>query len=362
MPVVAFILALIVGAVVIWVSEVVVAGGAFDVFAPIDAYVALFRGALGSFNGIVNTLVFATPLLLAGLGVGLAFRAGLFNIGANGQFLIGALTAVAVGTAVQDLPSVVAIPLALLAGILGGAAWGFIPGILKATSGAHEVVTTIMLNFIAIGIVAAVVSGPLDQAASPSPITDDVGNAALPIIFGRNGHIGILLALLAAFGVHWLLFRMTLGFEIRAVGANPDAARAAGMRPAFITVLTMVLAGSLAGAAGAAVLLGVTHQMTASFGTSVGFDSIAVALLGRSSPLGIVFAALLFGAMRAGAPLMQITAGIPAELVDVLQAVILLFLVATPFLLKRWNIGGSVTAASGETTITKSYGGGTSSV
>jgi simple sugar transport system permease protein len=362
LPVIAFILALIVGAVVIWVSEVVVAGGEFDLLAPVDAYVALFRGAVGSYTSIVNTLVLTTPLLLAGLGVGLAFRAGLFNIGATGQFLIGALTAVAVGVAVKDLPAVVAIPLALIAGILGGAAWGFIPGFLKARSGAHEVVTTIMLNFIARYILAAVVSGPLDVGSSPSPITDDVGNAALPIILGRNGHTGILLAVLAAVAVHWLLFRMTLGFEIRAVGANPDAARAAGMRPAFITVLTMVIAGALAGAAGAVVILGVSQgNMQASFGTSVGWDAIAVALLGRSSPLGIVFAALLFGAMRAGAGTMQITAGTPSELVDVLQAVILLFLIATPYLLRHWNIGG-VTTATGETTITKSYGGGTTSL
>ena len=215
-----------------------------------------------------------------------------------------------------------------------------------------------MLNFIAIGLVAAFVSGPLDMGDTPSPITDDVGNAGLPVILGRNGHFGIVIALLAAVAVHWLLFRFNLGFEIRAVGANPDAARAAGMRPAFIIVLSMVIAGGLAGTAGTVVLLGVTQHMTASFSTSVGFDSIAVALLGRSNPLGIVFAALLFGAMRAGAPLMQINAGIPRELVDVLQAVILLFLVATPFLLRRWNLGS---IASGETTITKSYGGGSGS-
>ena len=211
----------------------------------------------------------------------------------------------------------------------------------------------------AIAVVAAAVSGPLDVPGSPSPITEDVGNASLPILIGRNGHAGIVLAILAAVASYWLLYRLTLGFEIRVVGANPDAARAAGMRPAFIIVLTMSIAGALAGAAGAVVLLGVTHSMTASFGTTVGFDAIAVALLGRSNPLGIVLAALLFGGMRAGAPLMQITAGIPAELVDVLQAVILFFLIATPYLLRRWSrlreLGDSV--ASGETTITRSYGG-----
>jgi simple sugar transport system permease protein len=161
-------------------------------------------------------------------------------------------------------------------------------------------------------------------------------------------------------GVHWLLYKLTLGFEIRAVGANPDAARAAGMRPAFVIVLTMGIAGALAGTAGAVVLLGVTHSMTASFGTTIGFDSIAVALLGRSNPLGIVLAALLFGGMRAGAPLMQISAGIPAELVDVLQGVILFFLIATPYLLRRWSRGRVIgpSVASGETTITRTYGGG----
>jgi general nucleoside transport system permease protein len=360
LPLIAIGLALVAGAVVIWVSVLIVPGAEFDLLLPLDAYSALFQGALGSFRAIVNTLTFAAPLLLAGLGVGLAFKAGLFNIGATGQFLVGALGAVAVGTAVQDLTPFAAIPAALVAGLLAGAGWGFIPGALKATSGAHEVVTTIMLNFIAIAIVAAVVSGPLDQPGSPSPITDDVGNAALPIILGRNGHVGIVLAILAAFATSILLYRLTLGFEIRAVGANPDAARAAGMRPAFITVLTMSLAGGLAGLAGAVVLLGVTHHMTASFGTTVGFDSIAVALLGGSNPLGIVVAALLFGGMRAGAPLMQIDARIPAELVDVLQAVILFFLVATPYLFRRWRRVRHLDAAvpTGETTITRSYGGG----
>jgi simple sugar transport system permease protein len=360
LPAIAFGLALLAGAVVIWVSELIVPGGEVDLFMAVDAYAGLLSGAIGSERGIVNTLTFAAPLLLAGLGVGLAFRAGLFNIGATGQFLIGALAAVAVGTYVADWPAPVAVPLALLAGILGGALWGFIPGVLKAASGAHEVVTTIMLNFVAVAVVAAVVSGPLDVPGSPSPITEDVANASLPVILGRNGHAGILLALLAAIAIYWLLYKLTLGFEIRAVGANPDAARAAGMRPAFVIVLTMSIAGALAGTAGAVVLLGVTHSMTASFGTTVGFDAIAVALLGRSNPVGIVLAALFFGGMRAGAPLMQISAGIPAELVDVLQAIILFFLITTPYLLRRWSrlrqMGESV--ASGETTITRSYGSG----
>jgi general nucleoside transport system permease protein len=322
---------------------------------PITAYVALFEGAFGSVNAIVHTLIFATPLVLAGLSVALAFQAGLFNIGAQGQFLMGALGAVAMGVAVQDQPPIVAIPLALGAGLLGGAAWGFIPGFLKAISGAHEVVTTIMLNYIAVATLAAVVSGPLDQPGSPSPITDDVGNAAFPIIIGADGHGGILLALAAVFIVAWLLGRTTLGFEIRTVGASPDAARYAGMHPRLLIVLTMSLAGLLAGAAGAGQVLGVTHLMTASFGTTVGFDAIAVALLARATPFGVVFAGLLFGAMRAGAGLMQIEAGVPPELIDALQATILLFLVAGPVLRRVFRLRGAKTGIDTADTIARSY-------
>lgn len=355
LPAISIMLALLVGAVIILASQFVLPDHDFDPVLPLTAYVALFRGAFGSFNGIVDTLVSSTPLILGGLSVGLAFKAGLFNIGAQGQFLLGALGAVAAGVSLNTAPPIIAMPLSLLAGILAGAAWGFIPGLLKAISGAHEVVTTIMLNYIAIAVVAAVVSGPLDQPGSPSPITDTVGNAGLPVILGRNGHLGIVLAAIAVVAVRWLLFRTTRGFEIRTAGANPDAARYAGMRPRFLTVLTMSLAGGLAGLAGAVVVLGVTRVMTASFGTSVGFDSIAVALLGRSDPVGIVFAALLFGAMRAGAPLMQIQAGIPAELVDVLEATILLFLIASPYLRRVFRLRGVKTGLGTTGTITGTY-------
>ena len=251
------------------------------------------------------------------------------------------------------------IPLALGAGVLAGAFWGFIPGILKAMSGAHEVVTTIMLNYIAVAVLAALVSGPLKVPGSPSPITFDVGNAALPIILGKNGHFGIVLAIVCVALVWWLLYRTTWGFQIRAVGANPDAARYAGMHPRAITALTMTAAGALAGLAGVCVLLGVSHTMTSSFGTTVGFDSISVALLARSDPIAIIPAALLFGAMRAGAGLMQIQAEIPAELVDVLQATILLFLIMGPVLRRVFRLRTAQTAigGEGETTITKTYAG-----
>ena len=178
---------------------------------PLIAYEALIEGAIGSPDAIVSTLVNTTPLVFGGLAVGFAFKAGLFNIGVQGQFLMGALGAVIVGVWVADLPPIVAIPLATLAGIAAGAAWGFIPGFLKAVSGAHEVVSTIMLNYIAVAILAAAVSGPLKVPKSPSPVTYDVGNAAFPIIIPPIGHLGIPLAVLAAFFVYWLLLPHDVG-------------------------------------------------------------------------------------------------------------------------------------------------------
>jgi simple sugar transport system permease protein len=220
------------------------------------------------------------------------------------------------------------------------------------------VVVTIMLNFIAMGVLTYAVSGPLDVPGSPSPITADVGNAAYPIILGGNGHLGIVVALVAVALVAWLLERTTLGFEIRTVGANPDAARYAGMRPRRLIILTMSMAGLLAGLAGAGQVLGITHRMTPSFGTTVGFDSIAVALLARTNPIGVIFAALLFGAMRTGATAMELQVGIPAELVEVLQAIILLALVAAPVLRRVLRLEGVAgTGIEGPQTVTRTYGG-----
>ena len=356
LPFVSILLGLLVGAIVILGSELLLPDHQFDWLLPVTAYVALIKGSVGSLSAIVNTLDETVPLVLAGLSVALGFKAGLFNIGAQGQFLIGALGAVTAGVAVADQPPVIAIPIAVAAGIIAGGAWGFIPGILKAVSGAHEVVTTIMLNYVAISILAWAVSGPLKVPGSPSPITHDVGNAAFPILIGDNGHLGIIIALAMVFAVRWLLQRTTLGFEIRTVGANPDAARYAGMRPKRLIILTMSMCGALAGLAGTCIVLGVTHEMTSSFGTTVGFDAIAVALLARSNPIGIIFSGLLFGAMRAGAGLMQIDAGIPPELIDVIQAMILLFLVIGPVLTRVFRLRGVSGNLGATETITRSYG------
>ncbi|HEY7132392.1 MAG TPA: ABC transporter permease [Candidatus Limnocylindrales bacterium] len=355
LPVAAIVLAVLIGSFFVyaaaWIKD-----GTIDLAQPLVAYRALLAGSLFGWDPIISTLVAATPLVFGGLAVALGFKSGLFNIGVQGQLLMGVLGAVAVGVALADQPTWIGAPLAFIAGTLLGASWGFIAGWLKAISGAHEVVTTIMLNYVALSVLAAAVAGPLRVPQAQAPITYDVGNAALPIVLGETGHIGIFLAFAMVAVVWWLLYRTTLGFEIRTAGVNPDAARYAGMRPRRLIILTMTMSAGLAGMAGANELLGVTHQTATSFATTVGFDSIAVALLARSNPIAIIPAAILFGAMRAGAGQMQIEARTPRELVDVLQAVILIVLVALPVLARAISKGDKENFAAETQTVTRSYG------
>jgi len=265
-----------------------------------------------------------------------------------------------VGSGLAHASPLVAVPAAVIAGLVAGALYGAIPGALKAYTGAHEVVTTIMLNYVAIQTVSYVIVGPLRAAGATFARSPDVQNATLPVLIGHNGHIGVLFAFIAVPIAWWLLYRSTIGFEIRTVGASPDAARYAGMRPRMLIVMTMTICGLLAGVAGAGEILGLTHYMPAGYSTNVGFDGITVALLGRSHPIGILFAGLLLGAMRAGSARMQIQAGIPVQMVDVLQGAILFFLTAE--LLVRYIF--RIRAAEGVVpeelqTVTRSYGGQT---
>jgi simple sugar transport system permease protein len=356
MPLLAIFLALIVGGIIIILTSALKPGASIDFTLPFKAYASLWEGSLGSPNGRVSTLVQAAPLILTGLGIGLAFKAGLFNIGGEGQFYLGAVGAIAVGVALEGTGSFIAITGAVIAAAVFGGAWGFIPGALKAFSGAHEVVTTIMLNFIAKFLMVYLIAGPLKLPLSPQPVTAPVNDAALPILFGRDGHLGILIAFLAVPIFWFLLNKMTLGFEIRAVGANPDAARYAGMKPRRLIILTMSLAGLMAGLAGGLNVLGINHQIPASFSTTVGFTAITVALLGRSNPIGIMFAALLFGGMQAGAQTMQTVAGVPRELIALLQAVILLFLVMSPVLRRVFRLGGVRSNLGTTDTMSRTYG------
>ena len=356
-PTAAILGGLVVGAVIIVLSSLL--QGSLDLLLPLQAYANLLEGAFGSVRGITFTILSATPLVLGGMAVGLGFKAGLFNIGAQGQFLMGALGAAAVGASVAGASPIIAIPASIAAGALLGAAWGFLPGALKAWTGAHEVVTTIMLNFIAGTVIGYLITGPLEAPGFSFSRTGPIGNAEYPALFGTGVHLGVLIAFGLVPVVWWLLWRSTLGFEIRTVGANPDAARYAGMHPAFLTILTMSLCGLLAGLAGAGQILGISLFMTASYGTSIGFDSISVALLGRAHPLGIMLAALLFGAMRAGSGLMQIEAGIPVEIIDVIQATILLFLAADIVIRRLLRVRTPSAEPTELQTVTKTYGSGT---
>ncbi|HET7699915.1 MAG TPA: ABC transporter permease [Candidatus Limnocylindria bacterium] len=355
LPLLSTALAMAVAAVIV-VASTLFAGNGFQPLLPVFAYLNLFAGAFGSGTAIVNTLVVAAPLMLGGLAVGLGFKAGLFNIGVAGQFLCGAFAAAVVGAALADAPAFVAVTAALVAGALAGAALAFIPGILKARTGAHEVVTTIMLNNAAALLLAWAVGDLVRAPGFSFARTGEIGNAALPVLLGRNLHLGIPIAVAAIFLIRWLLERTTLGFEIRSVGANPHAARYAGMRPVYLVTLTMTLSGLLAGVAGAIQLLGVIGFYASGISASVGFDSIAVALLGRSDPIGILFSALLFGAFRAGAPLMQINTDVPIEVIDIIQALIILFLAADLIVKRVFRLRDRGHAIEGLDTVTRSWG------
>jgi simple sugar transport system permease protein len=354
-PVLAVLLGLLVGAIVIVVANAL-AGNGWNLLLPFEAYVAMLEGALGDVDAIVTTLLEATPLILTGLAVAVGFKAGLFNIGANGQFLIGALAAAAVGAVVADLSPLLAIPLALGSAMLLSAFYGFIPGALKAWTGAHEVVTTIMLNIIAASMVTFLVTGPLEAPGFSFSRTGDIGNAAYPTLGDTAAHLGILIAFAAVPIIYWLLNRSVFGFEIRMVGANPSAARYAGIRAGRVVILTMSLSGMLAGIAGAGQVLGIIGFVSASFSTTAGFDAITIALLGRVHPVGVLLASLLFGVMRAGSALMQIRVRVPVEIIDLIQASILLFLTAD--IIVRWvfRIRAQRAELAELKTITKTYG------
>jgi simple sugar transport system permease protein len=342
---VAFVMALVVGAVLIAFSddEAVESLSYFfsypwDFFrlageAIWESYYALLKGSVGSWHAISTTLERSAPLICAGLGVTLAFRAGLFNIGAQGQLIIGALCAGYVGFT-WDLPPGIHLLAAFVAGLVGGAVWGGIAGLLKARTGAHEVITTIMFNYLAASVLLFALSKEAFQRPnsdnSLSPPVDD--SATFPSI--ADTHLGVPVAILAAILVWWVLERSTLGFELRAVGANADASRTAGMSVAKVYTTAMVLAGALAGLAANMNVLGHHDSLSSTMAGTIGFDAITVALLGRATPLGTVLAGLLFGALSVGGVAMQASeAGTPKELTQVLQALIVLF-VAAPALVR----------------------------
>ena len=357
-PILAIFTALVIGAVIIWLSAPTDRGTRLQIV--LRAYRGLFLGAFGSRAAIANTLVEATPYILAGLAVSISFKCGLFNIGAEGQLFIGALGSVTVGYAITGLPAIIHLPLALLAGAAAGALWGAIPGYLRARTGAHEVISTIMLNYIAFRLLDYLVNGPLrDRSASALRTPYIQASAQLPRFIGAledpsvtggqlyrplivSGdpawnlrlHLGFLIALLMVWFVWWLLNRTTIGFEIRTVGANPEAARYAGMSITKNFVLAMALSGGLAGLAGSSQVLGLEHNVKSLFSSGYGFDSLAIALLAKSNPIAIIPAAIFWGALNSGRGQMQAQTGISIELIRIVQALAIMFVAADQIV--RW--------------------------
>ena len=319
-PLIAILISFVIGAVI------VLATGE----NPLAAYAALLAGAVGDPTAVGRTLLNATPLVFTGLAVAVAFRAGLFNIGGEGQLYIGAVTAAWLGVSLGFLGPL-AIPIVLAACLLTGFLWGAIPGVLKARFGAHEVITTIMLNIVGINLAYYLAQNPLRQAG-PFPGTESIDYAArIPLIglsLGRATY-GILIAILAAVAVYLLLWRTRRGFEIRAVGLSPGAANYAGMTLGLNTVLALAIGGSLAALGGGVEVMGVYGNMDVPFVANLGFNGIGVALLGRNHPAGVVLGALLFGGLFSGAQEMQFATDVPLQLSSVLLAVILLLVTAT---------------------------------
>lgn len=358
-PILAVTTGLLLGALlIIFTSEEVYAGFGQGIGPGIVAawkviyqsYGALFAGSLGdpariiaalqdgdaleirrAFNPILESLVTSTPYIFAGLAVALGFRSGLFNIGVEGQLFLGAIFSAYVGYTLKGIPPLVHIPLAMMAGAVGGAIWGFIPGWLKAKTGGHEVINTIMMNYIAFRLSEWLLTGPMKRPNSFNPVSPMIEDNAKLFKFFEDPirfHAGFFIALGVAWLVYWFLFKTKWGFDFRTVGENPNAARYAGMSITVTTVAAMALSGGLAGLAGANEVLGVNHNLAMAFSSGYGFDSIALALLGNSHPLGVVLASLLFGTLRNGATRMMVVTGIPIDIISVLQAVILAFIAA----------------------------------
>lgn len=403
----------------------------------ISAYEGMINGAFVKTRGFSETLVAMTPYVFLGLGLAIGFKAGLFNIGVEGQFYIGAISAVWAGIVLTNLPAVITLPLVLLAGAFGGGIWAAIPGLLKAKTGAHEVITTMMMNYIAFRLVEYLVSDPLRDPHSsavqtlrvspnaelwglsqiPERLTEPLNavgvgifvaliaffiarwiterkgvqaqlktgsrrtvvNLAIALVVGvivflglpllaqvwwpfsdpyDRLHIGFIIALVAAAGVWWLMYKTTLGFEMRMVGANPDAARYAGINISRNIVITMALSGALAGLAGTSEALGVSicRCLPLFFSSGYGFDSIALALLAKNNPIGIVLGSFLFGAMRNGADLMELTSGVSKYVISTIQALVLLF-VAAPAMVRFMLRMRAPTEKEKEAPLTRGWGG-----
>jgi len=317
--IVAIIAAFLIGAIVLLATG----------FSPLEAYGAMLIGAIGDIYGIGQTLTQATPILFTALAFLLSFKCGLFNLGAEGQLLIGGFFAAVVGISLTGLPVFVHLPLALLAGIFGGAIMGFIPAVLKAKLGAHEVITTMMSSYVALYVTSYFVNYPLKAPGWVSQTIPIAPSAELPRLLPVTQlSAAFILSIAAALATVYLLDRTTIGYEIKAIGLNPLAARNAGINTNKGLILAMVISGAIAGIGGAGEILGVHRRFIDGFSPGYGWDGLAVALIGGLNPLGSIVAAILFGAIRSGGITMNVSTGVPLDIINILQALVVLFVAA----------------------------------
>lgn len=310
---------------------------------PLNAYAAMVSGVFGSVSGLTQSLVKATPLLLVGLGICIAFRASVINIGAEGQIVLGAVAATWFSLTFRTWPGWLLIPMTLMAGFLAGAAWGFIPGILKARLAVNEILSTVMMNAVALQVMNLLVRGPLIDPAGVTAGTYLAQSERLPeqvwlprLVPQTLLHTGTLIAVALAFVVYIFLWRTTIGYRIRAVGLNPDAARYAGIPVPFYQALSLTLAGGFAGLAGVVEVIGVQHRLLEGITSGYGFSGIVAALFGGLHPLGLIPASWLFGSLLVGADKMQRAVQVPSSLVDALSGLIVLLVVGSQLWSRRW--------------------------
>ena len=332
LPVIATLIALAFGAVLLLLLGV----------NPLEAYGAMFKGAFGTVSGLTQTLAKATPLLLVALGICIAFRGGVINIGGEGQIILGAISAAAVALSFSTLPGIILIPLTLAAGVLGGAAWGGIAGFLKARFGVNEILSTVMLNAIALQLMNYLLRGPMLDPEQIAAGTNIPQSATLPdqvwllrLVPRTQLHAGLILAMVLAVVVYIFLWRTTIGYRIRAVGLNPSAARYAGIPVKSYMALAMILSGAFAGLAGAVEVTGVHHRMIEGLSGGYGFTGIVAALFGKLHPLGAIPASIIFGGLLVGADKMQRTVQVPSSLIVVIEGLIVLFVVASDYFVKK---------------------------
>jgi ABC-type uncharacterized transport system permease subunit len=325
----AFFLALIISGIIVWIS-----GG-----NPWKALIALVEGSFGSSESIILTLQKSIPLIFTGLGIGIAFKGGLFNIGSEGQLYAGAIMAAWLGLILPGNSGVVKLPLILLGSAAAGAAWGFLPGFLKAKKNIHEVLTTILMNYIAIYLTSMIVKGPLrgDPTLLKTPVLPE--SSRLPVIAG-NGALflswGLIIAIITALLLWIFLRKTTYGYMLRATGAGKEASTAAGFNVKKIIIFIMTLGGALSGIGGAVEVTGLHHTFYGQFSPGYGFDGIAVALLANNNPLGIIFSAILFGALRAADRTLQLNAGVPHQMIIIVQGLVIIFM-GIRIILQRHN-------------------------